>query len=295
VPEKLISRKKPLLRSTPLFSLRRFAPAAVLALIGSTVSAQTGPMLTPSAFIDAPGHVGLDLFGTTIGKEPNWLTYAESGRIEERTRLDGPVIRLSYVPSERAEFTVEFNSQTYAVKDPRYNTTISDWGDVTLRGKLGLKKGEIGVSPAVATQFEVTLPNTSFGNGLGPNTTRLAAVLLLGFKTEKVTLEGQAGIALEDEVFRVHEQRDFASLSGSIAYKLTEHFDLFVDAGGFFGEGAPGATAKREARGGLQWQHTMFGKESKFYVGARRGLVDFTGDWGVVVGLTTHLRSGVTP
>lgn len=32
----------------------------------------------------------------TIGKEPNWLTYAESGLIQERTRIDGPMIRLDY-------------------------------------------------------------------------------------------------------------------------------------------------------------------------------------------------------
>ena len=278
-----------------MLSLRRIATVAALALIGSTVSAQTGPMLTPSAFIEAPGHVGLDLLGMTMGKEPNWLTYAETGRIEERTRIDGPLIRLNYVPSERAEFAVEFNGQTFAVKDPRYQTTISDWGDVTLRAKLGLKKGEIGASPAVATQFEVTLPQTSFGNGLGPNTVRMSAVLLLGYKTEKLSLDGQAGIAILDEPLRAHEQRDFASLSASIAYKVSEHFEIFVDAGGYFGEGTPGAIAKREARGGLQYHLGMFGKESKLYLGARRGLVDFTGDWGVIAGFTTHLRSGVTP
>lgn len=263
--------------------------------MGSNVSAQTGPMLTPSAFIEAPGHIGLDLLGATIGKEPNYLSYAENGTIHERTRIDGPVIRLYYVPSERAEFGVVFNGQTYAIQDPRYKKTISDWGDVSLRAKLGLKKGEPGASPAVATQFEVTLPNTSFGNGLGPNTIRLGAVLLLGFKTGKLTLNGNAGIAIQDEPLRAHEQRDFASLSGSIAYQVAEHFEAFVDAGGFFGDGVPGAISKREARGGIQYQHSLFGKDTRFYLGARRGLVDFQGDWGVVAGLTTHLRSGVTP
>ena len=278
-----------------MLSLRRFAAFAALALVGSTASAQTGPMLTPSAFIEAPGHVGLDLLGMTIGKEPNYLTYAETGLIQERTRIDGPMIRLVYVPSERAEFGVEFNGQTFAVNDPGYNTTISDWGDVTLRAKLGLKKGEVSASPAVAAQFEVMLPNTSFGNGLGPNTVRMSAVLLLGYRTEKLTLNGNAGFAIQDEPLRAHEQRDFASLSASIAYKVAEHFEAFVDGGGYFGDGVPGAISKREVRGGVQYQHSMFGKDSKFYLGVRRGLVDFQGDWGFVAGLTTHLRSGVTP
>ena len=275
-----------------MLSIRRFATLAALALIGSTASAQTGPMLTPSAFIEAPGHVGLDLLGMTIGKEPNFLTYAESGQIQERTRIDGPIIRFDYVPSDRAEFQVEWNAQTYAVKDPRYQATISDWGDVTLRAKLGLKKGESGVSPAIAAQFEVTLPNTPFGNGLAPNTTRFAAVLLMGYKVDKLTLGGNAGLAISDEPLRLHEQRDFLSLTGSIAYKVAEHVELFVDAGGFFGTGTPGAIARREVRGGFQYQHSMFGNETRFYAGARRGLVDFTGDWGVVAGLTTKLRAG---
>ena len=253
-------------------------------------------MLTPSAFIDAPGHLGLDLLGMTIGKEPNYLTYAESGVIQERTRIDGPLVRFDYVPSERAEFQIEFNGQTYAIKDPRYQATISDWGDVTLRAKMGLKKGEVGASPAVATQFEVTLPNTSFGNGLGPNTIRLAAVLLVGYKTDKLTLERERGPRHPGRApARARAARLLSLLPDPSPTRSQSTSRVFVDAGGFFGTGTPGAIAKREARGGFQYQHSMFGKESKFYVGARRGLVDFTGDWGVVAGLTTHLRSGVTP
>ena len=278
-----------------MFSLRRFVSLVALALVASTASAQSGPMLTPSAFINAPGHLGFDLFGQTIGEEPNYLTYAENGTIQLRTRIDGPVIRLNYVPSSRAEFAAEFNIQTYAVNDPRYQQTISDFGDATLRGKLGLKEGEVGRSPAVALQFEVILPVTSFGNGLGPNTVRLESVLLTGYRTEKLTLNGRAGIAIQDEPLRAHEQRDFLVLSGSIAYKVSEKFEAFVDGGGFFGDGVPGAHADSEVRAGLKYFRSLFGKESNFYIAGRRGLVDFTGTWGVVAGLTTALKPGVTP
>jgi hypothetical protein len=261
----------------------------------SSASAQTGPMLTPSAFLEAPGHLGLDLFGLTIGKEPNFLSYDESGVILPRTRIDGPVIRLSYVPSERAEFTAEWNAQTYAIKDPRYKKSISDWGDATLRAKLGLARGEVNASPAVALQFEVSLPNTSFGNGLGPNTIRLASTLLLGYKTDKVTLSGQGGIAIQDEPLRQHEQRDFAVFSGSIAYKVSESFEAFGDAGGYFGKGVPGAIAKREARAGVQYYRELFGRNTRIFLAGRRGLVDFQGKWGVVAGLTTEIRPGAKP
>ena len=278
-----------------MLSIRRFATIAALVVTASSASAQTGPMLTPSAFIEAPGHLGLDILGLTIGKEPNFLTYAESKTIQPRTRIDGPVIRLYYVPSERAEFTAEFNAQTYAIKDPRYKKTISDWGDATLRAKLGLAKGEVNASPAVAAQFEVTLPNTSFGNGLGPNTIRLAAMLLVGYKTDKLTLSGNGGIAIQDEPLRLHEQRDFAVLSGSIAYKMTDSLEAFGDVGGFFGSGVPGAIAKREARAGVQYTREMFGRATKFYAAGRRGLVDFQGKWGVVMGISTDIRPGVKP
>lgn len=274
---------------------RRLITLLALVALAPAAFAQTGPMLTPSPFIEAPGYFGLEVFGQTIGKEPNYLTYAESGALQLRTRIDGPVFRLRYVPSEKAEFTAEFNAQTYAIKDPRYNKTISDFGDATLRAKLGLAKGETSVSPAVALQFEVSLPNTSFGNGLGPNTIRLSSNLLLGYKTERVTLTGSGGIAIEDEPLRAHEQRDFATLSGSIAYKATDSFDIFVDGGGYFGEGVPGAISRREVRAGVQHHRNLFGKQTALYLAGRRGLVDFQGKWGVVFGFTTALRPGVTP
>jgi hypothetical protein len=282
-------------RKLTLLPIRRSLTLLALAAVASNASAQTGPMLTPSAFIEAPGHLGFDVLGMTIGKEPNYLTFAEKGTIQPRTRIDGPIFRLYYVPSERAEFTAEFNAQTFAVNDPRFGTTISDMGDATLRAKLGLHKGETSASPAVALQFEVSLPNTSFGNGLGPNTIRLASTLLVGYKTEKLTMNGQAGLAIQDEPLRAHEQRDFVSLSASIAYKVNERFEAFADTGGYFGDGVPGAISKREARAGVQYRRTLFGRESAIFLAGRRGLVDFQGKWGVVAGITTTIRPGVTP
>jgi len=279
-----------------LISLRRLLTFAALAVAGSSASAQTGPMLTPSAFIQAPGYFGLDIFGQTIGTQPNYLTFAQAGTIQERTRIDGPVFRLNYVPSERAEFAVEFNTQTYAMNDPRYfGKDISDFGDATLRAKLGLKKGEVNGAPAVAVQFEVTLPNTSFGNGLGPNTLRMESVLLLGYKTDKLTLNGKAGLAIQDEPLRAHEQRDFMALSGSVAYKVAESFDVFGDVGGYLGDGVPGAIATREARVGVLHHRQLFNRDATLFVAGRRGLVDFHGKWGVVAGLSMTLRPGVTP
>ena len=289
------TNSKLLQRNTLLRLLRRFVTVVAFAALSSTAAAQTGPMLTPSAFIPAPGHVSLDIFGQTIGEEPNYLSFAQANVMQLRTRVDGPVFRLTYVPSERAEFTAEFNSQTYAIRDPRYGKTISDFGDATLRAKLGLKKGEVSVSPAVAFQFEVTLPNTSFGNGLGPNTIRLDSGLLVGYKTEKLTVSGKAGISIQDEPLRAHEQRDFISLSGALAYKVTDSIELFGDVGGYVGDGVPGAIARREARAGLQYQRSVLGKETKLFIAGRRGLVDFQGTWGVVAGLSMTLRPGVTP
>ena len=273
-------------------SIRRSLLLLGLAALASNAAAQSGPMLTSSAFIGDPGHLSLDVFGATIGKEPNYLSYAEKGVLQLRTRVDGPVVRLSYVPSSRAEFTAEFNGQTFAIQDPRYKKTISDWGDATLRAKMGFSKGETGASPAVALQFEVTLPNTSFGNGLGPNTIRLGSSLLVGYRTEKFSVNGSAGLAIQDEPLRQHEQRDFLSASGSVIYKITSSIDAFGDVGGYFGDGVAGAIARREARAGVSYNRELFGRQTSLYVAGRRGLVDFQGKWGVVAGITTALRPG---
>ena len=274
-------------------SLHRLVTLAAIAA-ASSAGAQSGPLLTPSAFIKGTGHLGLDVFGQTIGKEPNYLTFAERALVQPRTRIDGPVLRLTYVPSDRAEFAAEFVARTFAVKDPRFGS-VSDFGDATLRAKLGLAKGEAYRSPAVALQFEVTLPNTSFGDGLGPNTIRMESDLVVGYQTDKLTLNGRAGLAIQDEPLRPHEQRDFLSLTGSIAYKVSGSFEAFADAGGFFGSGVPGAIAKREARAGVQNHRTLFGYPTTLFLAGRRGLVDFSGKWGVVMGFSTTMRQGMLP
>ena len=70
---------------------------------------------------------------------------------------------------------------------------------------------------------------------------------------------------------------------------------MFGDVGGFFGEGVPGAIARREARAGVTYHREMFGRNSSLYVAGRRGLVDFQGKWGVVIGFSTALRPGQKP
>lgn len=269
----------------------RVALAILFALTSAPAFAQSGALLTEEAFI-TPGRMTLDVFGQTIGDEPNFLSFTQTGRLLYRTRVDGPVVRLSWAPSENAQFEIESNLQTYALDDPRYRKSISDFGDTTLRGKLGLAKGEAGVSPAVALQFQVTLPHTSYGNGLAANTVALETELVVSYRVGKLSLHGNAGIAIQDEPERTHEQRDFASLSGAIRYAVNDSFDVFGDAGGYFGEGIPGVISKREARLGFAYKRQVAGRETSAYLAGRRGLVDFQGKWGLVAGVTVAIKAG---
>lgn len=272
--------------------VRQAVLAATLSLVAISGFAQSGGMLTEEAFIATPGKLTLDVFGQTIGKEPNFQSFLEKRTLQLRTRVDGPMFRLSYAASKNAQFEFDFNAQTYAIKDPRYLKTVSDVGDSTLRAKLGLAQGEEGVSPAVAFQFQVTLPHTSYGNGLGPNTISLEGELLVSYKNGPFAVHGNAGIAIQDEPARAHEQRDFVSLQGAVSYAATDNIEVFADAGGYLGEGVAGAIARREARAGVNWKMSLGGRDAAVFVAGRRGLVDFQGKWGVVAGLSVALRPG---
>ncbi|PYQ42145.1 MAG: hypothetical protein DMF77_13865 [Acidobacteria bacterium] len=119
----------------------------------------------------------------------------------------GPVLRLVHSPSDSVEIDLEWTARVGQRDDPDFGS-VSDWGDVALRAKVRFVDEGRG-HPAIGARFGVLLPETSFGNGLGPNALRMSAQILASQAIGGVTLHGNAGLALHDEVFRTHEQRDF--------------------------------------------------------------------------------------
>jgi hypothetical protein len=258
---------------------RAAALTAVLVASGAPAArAQTRPLLTEEATTAPAGRIVLEAGVDAIRAEPNFLT----GR--ERDRLDLPVLRLVFSPADNVELDVEWIGRVVARADPDFGT-VSDWGDVTLRAKVRLVR-EAGGRPAVAARFAVTLPETSFGNGLGPNTLRMAAQLLVTKTLGGLALHANAGLGLQDEVLRPHEQRDFLVYGVAMAQSLGRGATVVGEVAGRAGNGAPGAEARSEARLGVR----LGSGRVRADAAVRRGLAAADGTWGLTAGFTWELR-----
>jgi hypothetical protein len=242
--------------------------------------AQTRPLLTEEAATAPAGTVVFELGADAIADEPNFLTGGQ------RDRLDVPVLRLVFSPAANVEMDVEWVGRVIAFDDPDFGT-VSDFGDVSLRAKVRFAEGG-GGGPAFGARFAVTLPQTSYGNGLGPNTLRFAAQLLLSQNFGGLTLHANAGLAIQDEAQRPHEQRDFFAYGLAFEQSLGGSFGLVGEVAGLAGKGMPGTDAHSEARAGLRYGRGRV----RLDAAVRRGLADADGTWGVTAGLSWRLRGG---
>lgn len=252
--------------------------AILAASAAASALAQTRPLSTEEATTAPAGRIVLEAGVDAIRAEPNFLT----GR--ERDRLDVPVLRLVFSPAGNVEMDVEWVGRVIARNDPDFGS-VSDWGDVTLRAKVRLVDEAAG-RPALAVRFAVTLPETSFGNGLGPNTLRTAAQLLVTKTARGCALHANVGLGLHDEVLRPHEQRDFLVYGVAVVRELGARAALAAEVAGRAGQGAPGAEARSEARLGVR----VGSGRLRADVAVRRGLAEADGTWGVTAGFNWRLR-----
>jgi hypothetical protein len=257
---------------------RPFSATCLALVLGAAPAAraQTRPLQTEEAATAAAGTAVLEIGGDLMRHEPNFLTGGE------RTRLDGPVLRLVWSPADTVEVDVEWTARVAALGDPDFGD-VSDWGDVALRAKMRLHDERDG-GFGLAARFGVTLPETSFGNGLGPNALRMSAQLLLS-KCGSVCVHANAGLALHDEVSRPHEQRDFLHYGLAVVAPADAAVSVVGEIAGLAGRGAPGADAHGEVRAGVRWRAGRV----RWDAALRRGLTDADGDWGLTAGLALTL------
>lgn len=260
--------------------LKTSATSCLVLLAALPAAAQTRPLLTEQAATAAEGTLVLEAGANAIRAEPNFLTGAS------RDRLDLPVLRLVYSPAGNVELDVEWVGRVIARDDPDYGS-VSDFGDVTLRAKVRFSEGGEGRT-TFGARFAVTLPQTSFGNGLGPNTLRFSAQLLLSQPLGAATLHLNGGLGLQDEALRAHEQRDFFAYGVALERPLTDAFDVVAEVAGLAGRGMPGTDARSEARAGVRYGRGRL----RLDAAVRRGLAEADGTWGVTAGLAWRLREG---
>jgi len=253
---------------------RTLAFATLIALCAPAAGAQTRPLSTEEASTAPARTVVLELGAQAIADEPNFLTG------EPRTRWDAPQLRLVYSPAGNVELDVEWTARVGATDDPDYGD-VSDFGDVALRAKVRFAGGP-GSPNAIGARFAVILPQTSFGNGLGPNTLRFSAQGLASRALGPVVLHVNAGLAIQDEPLRAHEQQDFLAYGAAVTAPLGGPLTLAAEVSGLAGEGAPGADARHEARAGLRFGRGAWRGDAA----VRRGLGDADGSWGALAGLT---------
>jgi len=253
--------------------LRRTLLALLAASAPSLAVAQTRPLMTEEAATAPAGTVVLEMGGDFIRDERNFLTG------HERHRWDAPVLRLVYSPARNVELDVEWIAWVGAIDDPDFGS-VSDFGDVTLRAKVRFVEEGPG-KPGLAARFGVTLPETSYGNGLGPNALRMSAQMLFSKTFGGTAVHANAGLAIHDEVERPHEQRDFLAYGLALVRPLGGGVSVVAEVAGRAGNGAPGAEERCEARGGFRFGTGRVRGDAA----VRRGLAAADGGWGLTAGL----------
>jgi len=250
---------------------------AVVALAAVSAGAQTRPLLTEEASTAAAGTLSLEVGGDYMCCEPGFLA---AGR---RDRADGPVARLVASPSANVEIDVEWVARVAAFGGAAADD-VSDWGDVSLRVKVRLIEGRRG--PTLAARFGVTLPETRYLTGIGPNTLRFSSQVLATQRLAAWRLHANAGLAIHDEAQRAHEQRDFLHYGVALEGPVGAPVACVAEVNGLAGDGMPGVEAHHELRLGLRLGRGRLRADAAL----RRGLGDFDGTWGATAGLTWLAR-----
>lgn len=249
------------------------------ALGSAVLQAQTRPLQTEEATTGPAGRLLLEVGQDGIRDEPNFLT----GR--PRNRFDGPTPRLVWSPADNVEIDLEWVSRIGVRDDPDFGNA-SDFGDVTLRTKLRFRDGGEG-GTTFGARYVLTLPQTEYEEGLGPNTLRMSAQFLLTRPIGRARLHLNAGLAIEDQPDRAHFQRDLLAFGAALEAPVTDRLRLVGELAGKAGDGTPGADEHVEARFGVAFRASeRFGLDAA----VRRGLADADGTWGATAGVRFVLR-----
>jgi hypothetical protein len=259
--------------------IRAFVPCLIVAaMVPAAALAQTRPLQTEEATTAGAGRIALELGQDFIQDEPNFLTG------QPRDRFDGPTLRLVYSPAGSVELDLEWVAWIATPSDPVLGS-VSDFGDVTLRTKVRFVDGGER-RPTFGARYVLTLPQTGYGEGLGPNTLRMAAQLLLTQPLGRARVHLNAGVAIEDQPDKLHFQRDLFAFGAALEGRLTDTLRLLGEVAGKTGDGTPGTDEHIEARAGLAWASGRFGVDAA----VRRGLADADGTWGLTAGVRIDLK-----
>jgi hypothetical protein len=255
------------------------ALAFVTLVAAGRVAAQTRPLQTEEATTAPAGRLLLEVGQDAMADEPNFLTG------NTRNRFDGPTLRLVWSPADNVEVDLEWVTWIATPDDPDFEGA-GDFGDVTLRTKLRFRDGgDHGLT--FGARYTLTLPETEYEEGLGPNTLRMSAQVLLTQPLGPARLHLDAGVAIEDQPDRAHFQRDLFAFGAALEAPVGDRWRVLGELAGKAGDGTPGTDERIEARLGVAWRATdRLGLDAA----VRRGLADADGTWGFTAGVRFLLR-----
>ena len=131
-----------------------------------------------------------------------------------------------------------------------------DTGDFTLATKIRLLTAE-GKRPGLAFKFGFVMPNSNQARGIGTNTTNVFALLALEEQIRKLTVFGDAGIAILQAPNALFTQNDVFIYGGAFRYPVHRRVNLVGEVNGWYSprtinDALVGTQSTGQARLGLQ-------------------------------------------
>jgi len=260
-------------------SLRRLIfilSLATFMICGSTVYAQQRPLLTedprliPSGSLDGESGFGYE----------NRAVYTLSN-------LEGDHISLltgglHFGLGEHAEF--QMTGTLYDLLKADDAEWHSDFGDFSLSTKMKMFS-ESRKAPIISFRPTVVLPNANQGSGLGLNTTRFFASLLVGKTVGKVFVFGNAGIGILDKSTTAAAQDDVWTYGLALTVPIATRANWVAEINGLQNpreNPSPGSQTRRQFRTGVQLEAAGM----RWDAGVLAGLTDFDPRFGFVIGMT---------
>jgi hypothetical protein len=193
---------------------------------------------------------------------------------------------LNFGLGDNAEFQMNWTVHDYLhTADDVWH---SDFGDVSLSTKMKIA-GESHTVPSISFRPTVILPNASQHSGLGLNTTRFFANVLLGKTIGRLYVYGNIGFGIIDDPTVADAQNDPLTYGFATMILITPKVNWVSEINGLKNpRESPtlGSESRSQVRSGLQ----ITAGGIRWDVGLLAGLTKFDPDYGIVFGMTKRFK-----
>ncbi len=265
------------------------AVAVFVLLMAVPAISQQRPLRTDDASLLATGRTRIEFgFEFLQGQK-----YPLSGLEGDLTRIGVAGVHVGV--GEYAEFQVSgvihdflsVSRRSPPVIPPDFGgNSTSDFGDLVLATKLKLA-AEQGMRPAMAFKFAVQLPNAGNESGLGTDTTKFFASLLLAKQLGRARLLANAGLAILPSPVEAGSQADLVTYGLAAVVPLHPRINLAGEINGRGGAERLGNESQSQARLGLQ----LHAAGLRWDVAGVAGLESTDANSGLVFGVTYEFQA----